>query len=382
MGIRDFLRRNISTFDLSKKTNNTSTLEEEKGYYRPDEYYTDVTFEGSFFEKKVITFEERKRSSNKSKRGLYVGEILLLRYVAYGNYPKPSSGYPGFWWFEYGIRDIGQLLQSLESRGFIEYASGHESLERLKVTELKKILSDHGLPNAGKKADLIDSVKSHIDESELDNLQSRKYRLTGKGRAELLDNAYIPYMHQNRHRTYQEGNLGETFTVWDINKLLRGDVSDWKNVVGNIEERLFGVNSAVDFDESTLIQKERSKRQTKKVDDSKTTEMRLFLQSKESDIKEMSATSGDGFEEESKGIDYRKIGKDKEALFNFYVSIKKGFDAPALYRETCALLRKYNLLQEELEVCELGLMNIPEGNMFRDDLQKRKEKIQCALESD
>lgn len=35
------------------------------------------------------------------------------------NYPNPENGYPGYWWFKYGIRDVGSDFKSLETRRFI-----------------------------------------------------------------------------------------------------------------------------------------------------------------------------------------------------------------------------------------------------------------------
>ena len=87
-----------------------SIADDEKPYYRSDEYYTTYSYPGTEMARKVITFEERKSTSYPSKRGLYVAEILLLEYCSYGEYPKPSGGYPGLWWFEYGIRDVGHAL--------------------------------------------------------------------------------------------------------------------------------------------------------------------------------------------------------------------------------------------------------------------------------
>ena len=50
--------------------------------------------------RKVITFEERKKTSYPSRHGLYVAEILLLEFCGLGKYPKPNGRYPGLWWFE------------------------------------------------------------------------------------------------------------------------------------------------------------------------------------------------------------------------------------------------------------------------------------------
>ena len=81
-------------------------------------------------------------------------------------------------------------------------------------------------------------------------------------------------------------------------------------------------------------------------------------------------TEGDGFFEESKGLDYCTIGNDKEALYQFYVAIEKKFDAPALYKETAKLLHKYGLYDEEVKVLKKGVAIVPATNRHREELLK------------
>jgi len=225
----------------------SSVSPDERPYYQPDNYYTYYSYPGTGQGTKVITFEERKRKSYPSKHGLYVPEILLLDYCNAGKYPKPSKGYPGFWWFEYGIRDIGHALQSLEERGFLQWASPFNSLKALKVTELKEILTNAGLDASGRKSDLIERIKAEISEEQL-NIPDYipKYELTDMGKEELDNNAYVPYMHKHRYKTIV--GCPNEFTVWSINrKYPDGDATSWRKDVGNIERRLFGVNMAKEY---------------------------------------------------------------------------------------------------------------------------------------
>lgn len=129
---------------LSKKE--PPIRESEKPFYQPDSYYKDASYKGTEFEKKVIPFDERKKISYPSKRGLYVAEILLLKYCSYGTYPKPKTGYPGFWWYEYGIRNVSAKLESLEQRGFIKMnqASNKYELTDLGSAELFEDTGDIG----------------------------------------------------------------------------------------------------------------------------------------------------------------------------------------------------------------------------------------------
>ena len=83
--------------------------------------------------------------------------------------------------------------------------------------------------------------------------------------------------------------------------------------------------------------------------------------------------------EESKGLDFKRVGRDKEALVQFYISIGKKFDAPALYRESVILLEKYELYPEALYVIDQGLRNVPINNRHRETLVKQRDRIQKKL---
>ncbi|WP_409336335.1 SAP domain-containing protein [Eubacterium sp. F2] len=258
MGLFDFLKKKTtptdgveqaeSVPDVSNKAKipeaghkiAPSVPEKEKKYYLPDDYYTYVIHEGTAFERRVVTFEERKKTCIPSERGLYVAEILLLFYCSKGKYPHPKDGYPGFWWFKYGIRDVGKALESLEDRGFIEFGTAADAAASLKVVELKELLSDAGLPKTGKKADLVKRVAENIPEEKiLAAGAEQKYHLTKLGEEELEDNAYVPYMHNNRNTTVEgiNGAYAE-FNVWSINRILgRGDKSNWRAVVDDEERK-------------------------------------------------------------------------------------------------------------------------------------------------
>ena len=350
----------------------SSISPDEKPYYQPDTYYTYYSYAGSGMGTKVVPFDDRKETSYPSARGLYVGEIMLLDYCNKGNYPKPKSGYPGFWWFKYGIRDIGHALESLEKRGFLQWAPKTGSLKYMRVNELKQILSDAGLPTSGKKADLIERIILEISEDDITIPDyDAKYELTELGKAELKDNEYVPYMHNHRHLTTEDGRFGDTFTVWDINKLFPdGNTSDWRKKVGKIEKKRFGVDMA-NANPDTLQKTDNEDSISEKRD-----MMRAYINSKQDVIKKGIKSPGDGYDEESKGIDYRSVGKDKEALVQFYISIGKRFDAPALYHEAAIILRKYGMYEEELEVIKAGMRNVPESNWRRGELEKRINKVE------
>lgn len=357
----------------AKYADASSVSPDERAFYKSDDYYT-LEKPGISGSIKVITFEERKKISYPTKRGLYVAEVKLLEYCGIGNYPKPNSGYPGLWWFEYGIRDVGHALESLAQRGFIQWAPKSNSVQNLKTDELKQILSSKGLSNTGKKKDLVDRILNEIPEDQLviPNYVP-KYELTPMGKAELEDNGYIPYLGHHRHLTTEDAMFGEPFNVWMINKLFPdGNASNWRQVVGEIEERRFGVNMANAVKDELFESLDL---------DGKRNAIRQFISDKQIEIQEGIKKPGDGYEEESQGLDYFSIGKDKEGLVKMYISIGKRFDAPALYRETTDKLCKYEMYQEAISVLDAGLRILPDNNGHRNELIERKAKIEALLSS-
>lgn len=215
MGFFDFIKKTTSQI----QKNNTSlgvkstVPEEDKKYYQPDSYYTQKAHEGTIFEKTVLTFDEHKKRSIPSKNGLYVPEILLLEYCSNGAYPGPKNGYPGFWWFEYGIRDVGAILKSLEERNFIRWAPISNSIKGLTIPRLKEILEKHDLSVSGKKAELVERIMCSISNEELENLNiEKKYELTDLGKSELAENQYVPYLHRHKY-----------MSVWEMNQKLNND---------------------------------------------------------------------------------------------------------------------------------------------------------------
>lgn len=239
MGLLDFFK-NQKPVASERGPATPAVPETDKKYYQNDSYYTDVAFSGTPFEKRVISFEERKFTAIPSKTGLYPAEVLLLEYCSYDTYPDPKNGYPSFWWFEYGIRDVGAALKSLEDRGYIVFATAKESLDNLTIPQLKELLSSKDLPTSGKKVDLVMRVADAFSETELlaTGVQV-KYILTELGRRELTENEYIPYMHKARSKTTEDARFGMTFNVWSINKLLgTGDKTNWKAVVEEQEKKM------------------------------------------------------------------------------------------------------------------------------------------------
>ena len=166
---------------------------DEKQYYQPPSYYKDyapsMSLDATNGTCRVITFQERKKISYPSKRGLYVAEIMLLSYCSSGKlYPHPKRGYPGLWWYQYGIKNVGFHLKTLEARGFIQ-------------------MNDR-----------------------------KKYELTELGKQELKDNAYVT---ECKSTVFPLGRGCCHLDVWEINRRIAGgDTSQWESAVAEIETEI------------------------------------------------------------------------------------------------------------------------------------------------
>ena len=107
--------------------------------------------------------------------------------------------------------------------------------------------------------------------------------------------------------------------------------------------------------------------------------VRDYLKLKEQEIRQGIASPGDGYDEEFKGIQLKKQGRDEEALVQFYIAIGKHFMAPALYTETAKLLHKYKMYEEELSVLEAELKYSVLNTNKKDEVEKRKEKLKQLI---
>lgn len=241
MGLFDLFKKKEKAMQATQIKKHEGTIfQTKKSDYQLEKYNTDVVAQGTTFEKRVISFEERKKTAIPSARGLYPAEILLLEYCSKGAYPGPKNGYPGFWWFEYGISNVDVALKNLEERGYITFASAKDSVNDLTVYQLKELLMEHGKFTTGKKVELVARVSDTISEEMLilAGIQP-KYRLTEIGAQELSENAYVPYMHKAPNKTTEDTRFGLAFNVWSINKLLGfGDKSNWKKIVDEQEHKI------------------------------------------------------------------------------------------------------------------------------------------------
>ena len=145
----------------------------------------------------IPNLEERNKKCKQTKNGLYPHEILMLDYAK--KYKTSCNDFPGFWLYEYGVKNPQSVLESLCDRNFIVQGGLKDALNQLKLPELKSELSSYGLSSTGKKADLIERLLANVNEKQLDaKFTERYYALTDLGEQELKENEYVIYMHKNK----------------------------------------------------------------------------------------------------------------------------------------------------------------------------------------
>ena len=350
----------------------SSVSVDERAYYQPDEYYT---------RENVISFEERKQISKPSANGLYAAEVLLLEYCKHGAYPKPKNGYPALWWFQYGIRDVGHALESLEERGFIRKGPKNSIFKSYGAAELKEVLLQAGLSAKGKKEVLLERAMTEIPEEQINIPENmRKYELTDLGEAELSKNGYVPYMHAHRFKTLDLEGDPENFSLWYIDRMVKdSDDPDWRVVVGHIEETLFGVNMASNVPQGeSAIHIENSKIDKAELQD----EMKKYLVSMKTVITTGVLSKSRAYDEYRKGSIYASLGDDKAAIVQYYIAMgKEDPELPSVYFSAADLLEQYGMQKEALKAINAGLRVVSKRDVTYKKLEERRAKIKERMEN-
>ena len=200
-----------SIFGKKEETNNTRTFEtSQEQRIVPEEKTGSVS---------------KNKSSSKSK----IQELIMLSQAE--QYKVGESRYPDYFRSEYGIGFPGEVLTSLEKKGYIRQSTAKETLPNLKATELKKIASDNGLKVSGKKDDLCIRIAENVAEEDLaPHITERYWKTTEQGEKLLSDNPYIGF-YMDKHE-YTLSSIG--LDVFAFSKLYDMPLN------GSVRDRLWG----------------------------------------------------------------------------------------------------------------------------------------------
>lgn len=129
--------------------------------------------------------------------GLLPGEIILLQWL---HNKQTNIQTPQYFLHSYGIK-TNQSIEKLISNQFLRLSTPYETLQSLKVKEIKAILINCDLKVTGKKQEMIDQIRECINEIELESqLTYCSYVLTEKGNLTLEEYDYILWACQNSSR--------------------------------------------------------------------------------------------------------------------------------------------------------------------------------------
>lgn len=125
--------------------------------------------------------------------GLTIGEIILLDW---SNLRRETASHPEYFSYIYGI-NWRESTKKLKEKKYLRYATPDEKLTNLKVPELKSILSQAGLKKTGRKAELIERIKSGVSPDEYESaVNFKSFVVTSTGKDILNDFEIIIWTHK------------------------------------------------------------------------------------------------------------------------------------------------------------------------------------------
>lgn len=93
----------------------------------------------------------------------------FIHYCEFGGKPigKTNDEYPSYFAYRFHVNSPKTYHKKVIDAGYLEPAPAEQSLQKLKVDQLKQILVANGLPDKGKKGDLVARIVESVDVSTL-----------------------------------------------------------------------------------------------------------------------------------------------------------------------------------------------------------------------
>lgn len=154
MGIFSWIQKQITN---QRKAVTNSDVKAIKPYISPNRDMNDFDAQAQHFPSMRID----KRLMNPLEEDLLPGEIILLEW---SNHKSEHASIPAYFEYDYGL-NAAIDRQKLIRLGYLTVASPSESLESLRVPELKDILRSNSQKLSGKKLELIQRITENIDEN-------------------------------------------------------------------------------------------------------------------------------------------------------------------------------------------------------------------------
>ena len=183
MGLFNFFKKKSKKVEIAKDDNN---IKAKQGINIKPVISIKTEIINTAHEPDIIPIEKRIKEMKANEAGLYPHEILLLSYAP--KYYVEGNSYPGFWWYQYGIKDVDKSLKSLLERGFLKVGSLKSAIEKETSVVLKDLLKANNLKVSGKKAELVQRLLAEVPEERLKAVFTKYiYELTDTGKEELKE---------------------------------------------------------------------------------------------------------------------------------------------------------------------------------------------------
>lgn len=190
--------------------------------------------------------------------GLLPGEVLLIDWIFGKN---ENAVFPRYFETEYGI-DAKRSLNKLKEEHYVAESSPYESLDSLRVSDLKEVLKTKGLKVGGNKSELLTRIRGNFKEYEVTEfIEHLSLMATDKGQDTLREYYYIVPAHRNNSKDgiYNVANAIRIVNEFDF-KPNNGDIS-WrlfqKAYVEYGENLQYGLMRNVTFNMADQLRKER-----------------------------------------------------------------------------------------------------------------------------
>ncbi len=112
---------------------------------------------------------ESSATKNSLSRNDNYAIAAFVHYCEFGGKPiaKKNDVYPSYFTYDFNINNPMKYHQKVVDEGYLEEASISNSLQKLKVEQLKQILVANGLSDKGKKDALIQRIVDEVDTNSL-----------------------------------------------------------------------------------------------------------------------------------------------------------------------------------------------------------------------
>lgn len=148
-----------------------------------------------------VSYGGAQITSNRTATNDYARTIFLW---AVGRKPTPikkRDEYPRYLFDDCNIQNAPKFHKEMIEQGYLATPSPADTLSSFKVTELKEILKENGLPSTGKKDALVQSILENVPNEKLVRLvPSNQYVLSEFGK-QYVD-AHDDYIKLHNHRAW------------------------------------------------------------------------------------------------------------------------------------------------------------------------------------